>query len=78
MMHVETSTRSSLPGDSTTSSTIAVEPSIHTDIEVYTDYAVRVTLNPKAWKKSGAKFEATSVKLDSSARIAEFLLNPIR
>jgi hypothetical protein len=40
--------------------------------------AVRVTLNPKAWKKSGAKFEATSVKLDSSARIAEFLLNPIR
>lgn len=40
--------------------------------------AVRVTLNPKASEESGAKFEATSVKLDSSARIAEFLLNPIR
>jgi DNA-binding response OmpR family regulator len=39
---------------------------------------VSVTLNPKASNQSGAKFEATSVKLDSSARIAEFLLNPIR
>jgi DNA-binding response OmpR family regulator len=39
---------------------------------------VRVMLNPKASGQAGAKFEATSVKLDSSARIAEFLLNPIR
>ena len=40
--------------------------------------AVRVTLNPKAWEQTGATFDTTAVKLDSSARIAELLLNPIR
>lgn len=40
--------------------------------------AVRITLNPKAWEQTGATFDTTAVKLDSSARIAELLLNPIR
>ena len=40
--------------------------------------AVHVTLNPKAPEQSGASFEATAVKLDSAARIAELLLNPIK
>jgi len=40
--------------------------------------AVRVTLNPKAPEQSGASFEAAAVKLDSSARIAELLLNPTK
>lgn len=37
---------------------------------------VRVTLDPKAPEQSGASFEASSVKLDSSGRIAELFLNP--
>jgi DNA-binding response OmpR family regulator len=40
--------------------------------------AVRVTLNPKAPEQTAAKFEMRIEKLDSSGRIAELLLNPIR
>jgi CheY-like chemotaxis protein len=40
--------------------------------------AVRVTLNPKAPEQTAAKFEMRVEKLDSSGRIAELLLNPIR
>jgi DNA-binding response OmpR family regulator len=39
---------------------------------------VRVTLNPKAPEQTAARFEITAVKLDSSARIADLLLSPIR
>lgn len=39
---------------------------------------VHVTLNSKTSVQSGARFEAATVKLDSSARIVEFLLKPIR
>jgi DNA-binding response OmpR family regulator len=39
---------------------------------------VRVTLNPKAPEQNAAKFEIGFVKLESSGRIAELLLNPIR
>jgi DNA-binding response OmpR family regulator len=40
--------------------------------------SVRVTLNPKAPPQSAARFDATSVKLDNSARIAELLLHPVK
>ena len=40
--------------------------------------AVRVTLNPKAPEQTAAKFEMRVEKLDSSGRIAELLLSPIR
>lgn len=40
--------------------------------------SVRVTLNPKAPPQSAARFDATAVKLDNSARIAELLLSPVR
>jgi hypothetical protein len=40
--------------------------------------AVRVTLNPKAPEQTAAKFEMRVEKLDSSGRIAELLLRPIR
>lgn len=38
--------------------------------------AVRVTLSSKPAELNGAVFEATSVKLDASSRIAELLLSP--
>ena len=40
--------------------------------------AVRVTLNPKAPEQSAAQFQMRVEKLDSSGRIAELLLSPIR
>jgi DNA-binding response OmpR family regulator len=40
--------------------------------------AVRVTLNPKAPEQTAAKFEIRVEKLDSSGRIAQVLLSPIR
>ena len=40
--------------------------------------AVRVTLNPKAPEQSAAKFDMRVEKLDSSGRIAELLLIPLR
>jgi DNA-binding response OmpR family regulator len=40
--------------------------------------AVRVTLNPKAPEQTAAKFVMRVEKLDSSGRIAELLLSPIR
>ena len=40
--------------------------------------AVRVTLNPKAPEQAAAKFEMRVEKLDSTGRIAEVLLSPIR
>jgi DNA-binding response OmpR family regulator len=40
--------------------------------------AVRVTLNPKAPEQTAAKFEMRVEKLDSSGRIAQVLLSPIR
>jgi hypothetical protein len=40
--------------------------------------AVRVTLNPKAPVQTAAKFEMRVEKLDSSGRIAELLLSPIK
>jgi hypothetical protein len=40
--------------------------------------AVRVTLNPKAPEQTAAKFEMRVEKLDSTGRIAEVLLSPIR
>ena len=39
---------------------------------------VRVTLNAKAPEQTAARFEIAAVKLDSSARLADLLLNPIR
>jgi hypothetical protein len=39
---------------------------------------VRITLNPKAPEQSGASFDVAEVKLDSSGRIAELVLNPIK
>ena len=39
---------------------------------------VRVTLNPKAPEQTAARFEIAAVKLDSSARLADLLLSPIR
>jgi hypothetical protein len=40
--------------------------------------AVRVTLNPKAPEQTAARFEMRVEKLDSSGRIAQVLLSPIR
>ncbi len=40
--------------------------------------AVRVTLNPKAPEQTAARFEMRVEKLDSSGRIAQLLLSPIR
>ena len=40
--------------------------------------AVRVTLNPKAPEQTAAKFEMLVEKLDSSGRIAQVLLSPVR
>ncbi len=40
--------------------------------------AVRITLNPKAPEQTAAKFEMRVEKLDSTGRIAELLLSPIR
>ena len=40
--------------------------------------AVRITLNPKAPERNGASFQASSVVLDKSGRIAELLLSPIK
>ena len=37
-----------------------------------------ITLNPKAPEQSGASFDVAEVKLDSSGRIAELVLNPIK
>lgn len=37
---------------------------------------VRVTLNPKATERTGAAFESSEIKLDSSGRLAELLLRP--
>ncbi|MEP7014523.1 MAG: response regulator [Verrucomicrobiota bacterium] len=39
---------------------------------------VRITLNPKAQQQNGAAFEAASVKLDNSGRIAEMFLSSIK
>jgi hypothetical protein len=39
---------------------------------------VRITLDSKTAEQDDATFEATSVKLDSSSRIAELLLSPSR
>jgi len=40
--------------------------------------AVRVTLNPKAPEQTAAKFQMRVEKIDSSGRIAELLLSPIK
>jgi DNA-binding response OmpR family regulator len=39
---------------------------------------VRMTLNPKAPERSGARFEIARVKLDGSGRIAELVLKPAK
>jgi hypothetical protein len=39
---------------------------------------VRVTLNPKAPEQTAAKFEMLVERLDSSGRIAQVLLSPVR
>jgi hypothetical protein len=40
--------------------------------------AVRVTLNPKAPEQTAAQFQMRVDKLDSSGRVAEVLLSPIK
>jgi len=37
---------------------------------------VRITLDPQSPGATGMEFETASVRLDSSARIAEFVLHP--